>query len=421
MRKGMIMAAACAALALAPSLHAEAPPAPFPSLTLAETYALAEARHEAFPIFEAEGRAAEARYRETMGDRWPQVDAFAGALWRGTQETDRQTEDQYRAGVGGSWTIFNGLRTLRAAEARRVEGQAFAFDALRERQLLYEDVADAFYQVLAFEGELDALDGQVTALNQRIDELERRVALGRSRQAELLTARAQVADVRVDIEQLRGFLDATREIMAFLTGLPADGFTLREESAMPLATDVSRYLREIDRRPDLEAAATRARAARLDVEAAQAEDKPEISAGANLYLLSDPGEAGDWDLSLQAELPIFDKGIRQAGVAAQKEQVLISELQLSALRRSADRDVRLAYRDVLSALGQWAALQDAIRVTRENHETQQRDYELGRASNLDVLQALIQLYNLRRREAQLAMQARAAMVRLHVAAGGEAP
>ncbi|HEY8240122.1 MAG TPA: TolC family protein [Kiritimatiellia bacterium] len=403
------------------SVADESPTSAVRNLTLGNAYALAEERHEALPIFEAEGRAAEARYREAIGDRWPEVRAAGAALWRGTSDGDQLGDDQYRAGLGASWTIFNGFRTLRDAEARRTEGEAFRFDLERERQLLYQDVADSFYQVLSFESELASLAKQEEALRERADDLERRVELGRSRKAELLTAQSQIANVRVDAEQLRGFRDAARELMAFLTGLPPGDFELVDTMPMPLVTDVELYLAQVGERPDLTAASTRVKAAQLDVESAAAERKPEVSADANVYALSDPGEPGDWDVALRAEIPIFDKEVRVSRVAERKELVRISELNLAALHRTAGRDVRLAYRAVLSALGQWAALQDAIRVTTENHDTQQKDYELGRASNLDVLQALVQLYDLRRREAQLAMLARAAMVRLHVAAGGAVP
>jgi outer membrane protein TolC len=66
-------------------------------------------------------------------------------------------------------------------------------------------------------------------------------------------------------------------------------------------------------------------------------------------------------------------------------------------------------------------VQEALEVGRENFEVQNRDYELGRASQLDALTALAQWQRLERRAAAADVQARASLVRLHVAAGGAAP
>ncbi len=83
--------------------------------------------------------------------------------------------------------------------------------------------------------------------------------------------------------------------------------------------------------------------------------------------------------------------------------------------------MRLAFSDFSSNLAQWQSLGRALQVAEENYALQQDDYALGRASNLDVLSALAQVQNFRRRAVLAEMQARASLVRLHVAAGEVAP
>jgi outer membrane protein TolC len=72
-------------------------------------------------------------------------------------------------------------------------------------------------------------------------------------------------------------------------------------------------------------------------------------------------------------------------------------------------------------LKQWSELQAAIGISSDTLALLQKDYELGRVTNLDVLSASVQYWALRRREAALANQLRADMIHLHVAAGKVSP
>jgi hypothetical protein len=68
-------------------------------------------------------------------------------------------------------------------------------------------------------------------------------------------------------------------------------------------------------------------------------------------------------------------------------------------------------------LAQWNAIREAETLAKETADTMKQDYEIGRASNLDSLAALVQLHGLSRRAVILEMQLRSARVRLEVAAG----
>ena len=409
MKRGWIMAAAgWAAVAAAEPLR------------LPEAYRLALAQSEALKIGQAELRAAEARYRRTRAGQGPEVTALGsgGARDPGTSSRDAGA---LAIGAGAGWTIFDGLRTAASAEAVRWEGEALGRDLERYRQLLYEDVADVFYQTVSDGLELAALQDQAAALEERAVELDRRVGLGRSRRSELLSTRVQQADLRVSIEEARARRGAARELLAFLTGRPAAELEPAADEPLPDVTAVARALSASPDRPDLLAAAGRIEAARQELAAARAERKPVVRAEGHLYAVREPDEDGVWDLGVKVELPLFDRGARQALAAERSEQVHARELRLAELRRTADRDVQVALRDLEGSLARWVALLEAVRVSGEAHDLVRRDYEMGRADNLDVLVALTQLHSLRRREGPLEMLVRANLVRLQVAAGTAAP
>jgi outer membrane protein TolC len=80
-------------------------------VNLTTAYELALTKSESLQISAAEWRAAEALYRQAIGAMWPEVSAKGDAKWNPDSDTRR-------AGVGASWTVFDGFRNARTADAR---------------------------------------------------------------------------------------------------------------------------------------------------------------------------------------------------------------------------------------------------------------------------------------------------------------
>ena len=77
-------------------------------VSLTAAYEMALAKSESLQVSVAEWRAAEARYRQSLGAMWPEVSAKGEANW-----TD--ASDYRRAGIGASWTVFDGFRSSGSA------------------------------------------------------------------------------------------------------------------------------------------------------------------------------------------------------------------------------------------------------------------------------------------------------------------
>jgi len=383
-------------------------------VNLTAAYELALAKSESLQISVAEWRAAEARYREALGAMWPEISARGKSGW--TPENDA-----HRAGVGATWTVFDGFRTTREAEARRSEGFARSHDVEQARLLLYQDVADVFYQVLSFQGQREATQEQLKALESQAAELERRMKLGRSKRSDLLTTLTQIAETRLSAEQLNESYAAALELLAFLTGQPASSLQPVDHTPLPAIGDVDKYLAAATAREDIKAGAARVEASQSGVKVVEADRAPKVTLDGNSYLYRDPKSQSEWDIVLSLEMPLFDAGRRKARIAEAGQLLRISELQLAELQRSSERDVRQAYQSLFYELKQWSELQAAIGVSADAVALLQQDYKLGRVNNLDVLISSTQFWRLRQREAALANQLRADMVHLHVAAGKVAP
>lgn len=396
------------------------------ALDLGACYERALARNERVGIAASEWRAAEARYQQTRDTLLPAISIAGSAEFQndrrnGSSDSSSRSPESYSLGIRADQALYHGFRTTREAEAREAEGRAARFDERRSLELLYLDVADAYHQVLLYERDLAVLGRLVDALRETVDVLQERVRLGRSRRADLLSAQTDLAETRVEIESVRGMAAASRELLSFLIDLPADQIQLKDYSDSPVPPELAAHLASAAERADIQAGAARAEAAQRDFQASRGERQPDVSLGGEWYLAEDPDEDREWNVTVTMALPLFDEGVIRSRTREKQEQVRISELNLAALRRSAESDVRSAFSSYEATIAQLESLKEAQQLAHENYELQKKDYALGRSSQLDSLDALAQWQRIERREASADLQAHASLVQLHVAAGQVLP
>jgi len=408
------------------------PPGP---LDLQTCFELAVLRSETLGLKEEDIRIAQARYWQAIGSVLPMVHVLAsetlqnnpgsfssGSATTSTDVMDGGTsggnqKDRFTSRLNVKQPIFSGFRESSTAAAYEATIEAQKHLKRRNLQLLYLDVADVFYQILMYEDDIRLLGDIRSALKERVAELEKRVRLGKSRSGELLMAKSELADSLVTIEHVRGLLDASSELMSFLTGIRPSPFKLKDAQTLPSTEALEFYLSRTGERPDILAAIQNERSAHRQLSATKGEHWPTISAEGNYYLHENPVSRREWNILLTVDLPLFEGGLIEARVSERKAQVRSSQLSLEQLRRTADRDVRTAYSNFLASAAQMARLQEAEKVADENCRVQTEDYKLGVASNLDVLDAMKQLYDTRRRLLGMDMDTRVDLIRLHVSAG----
>lgn len=393
-------------------------------LTLVDCYQRALQVTETIGLREADIKIAEARYRQAFAPVLPQLSTGGTFSLQNnpsgaTSATggNERTRDRLAGSFTVTQTIFNGFRDFFAASARKAEVSARGYDLVRARENLYLNVADVFYQILSYERDLVVLTELKDSLTRRDEELKRRLQLGRSRSAELLAAQSELADVAVTVEETKGVLGASRELLAFLLDQPANGLKLVEKNPFPTAPDLKSYVQQSAGRADVLAGVERERSARRGLDSARGAWAPTVAAEANYFAYDNPKAERDWNVFLTVNLPIFDGGLIGARVKENQQLVKSSQLNLAQLQRSANYEVRSAHNNFTAQAAQYFRLQEADRVQAESYRVQQEDYNLGRASNLDVLQALSNLQQTRRRLVATEMQARASLVALQVAAG----
>jgi outer membrane protein len=409
-------------------------------LTLQECYALAVERSEALGITAEELRKAEARYWQAVSAVLPQVDLIGtlrvqnnegGSSSSGSSSgfdsdtggggSSGSRRDRWEGRLRVSQTLFSGFREFNLAGAAKAEARSQGALLKRKRETLFLDVSDLFHQLLSLERDQAVVRDLNATLEKRRAELKERVQLGRSRKGDLLAAETDLAGSQATLEELEGLAGATRELLAYLIGISAGRFEVVPVRALPEARSLEDYLWKSGERADITAAVESSVAARRQVSAGYGAFAPTVTGEFNWLALEDPERGQEWNILVTAELPLFDGGLRAAQLKESKAAFRQSQLNLSQVRRQAESDVRVAYNNFQSAARQYIRLQKAVDGAYQNYETQKRDYDLGRASNLDVLGALRDYHELKRRREGVEVKASANLFALMIAAGQMPP
>jgi outer membrane protein TolC len=408
-------------------------------LTLEQCYQLLLVQSESLGQKAEAVKAAEASYREAVSFVYPHLNLGASQRVRssesfGFSQNDIATEGTPGGGMssGGrsiaqhpfetsitlQQLLFSGFRELHLSRAAQSEIGASQYDLARSRELLYLDLADVYHQILWFQGDLTILDRTKKVLLSRIGELNHFISLGRSRESEILAAQSGVADLDTSVDQIRGLLAASREMMAFLIGRPVGTFKLSTVTAVIPVESLDRYLSRAQERFDFRAAEKRRESVADQVVASEREHWPELRFEGNYYPYLDPDTNKEWDVFIRMQVPIFDGGAIDARTEQQRARLRSQELAVRETQRAADREVRIAYQRLIATQAQLKSVDRLLTVARKNYDAQRHDYELGIVTNLDVLGAIREVHEAERRLSTLNVQARIQQVQLEVAAGG---
>jgi len=371
------------------------------ALTLEEAFQKAVARSESLAIKDEDVRVAAAHYLQALGTVLPHLDVNASEI---IQDTPPSTLTVGGGNVGNTFTrrsrpevaitltqpLFQGLREFMALKVAGAEKRRNTFTVKRARQLLFSDVARAYYGVIEAEKDLSIEQSIRTTLVQRIKELKDRIALGKSRESELLNSESQQASLEAQIAQTQGTVQTSRDILSFLTGDPVVEERLVDQFQVPPRPGaVETFIAGSDARPDIAASREDVRLSKGRVDYEKGARYPMINFTGNYY----PYRVGfqkdiDWDLTFAMTLPLFHGGETKGRIREAQAQLKQSELSRDLTERQTESDIREAYHTLLSTLNRESALRRAESKANANYGAQLKDYQLGLVNNLDVLIAL---------------------------------
>lgn len=392
-------------------------------LTLADCYALALTQSERIAIQREAIAEAEGRLQQARSGLRPRV----GFSYSYRQQDDTSTDPARRLFVPrenqqSQFTVtqplFSGFKEFAAMKAAEAEGRARTHETTRAKQLVFLDVADAFYLLLEQRHDVSALATVRSTLTERITELRERERLGRSRRSEVASAEAQLARLEAEVELVRGQETAARQLMEFLTGRTPLGSIAEAEPAMVSLASVDDYLAKADGRPDVQAAQANWLATEQLVRTVRSRAWPTVGLEGNYYTQR-PGisEGVHWDAALKFDLPLYQGGQTIGAVEESAARARSARLQLAQTARGAGLEIREAYTKAQAAQARAAALEKALKAAESSYQMQEQEYRRSLVGNLEVLQALRELQDTRRETIRAQHEAKRLYQRLLAAAG----
>jgi len=386
------------------------------ALTLRECYKLALKQSEYIAIDYEKIKEAEAHFLQALGTLLPQV-SFSRQEVRNEHSRQSPAYDNfYEQKFTFTQALFTGFREFAGMMGSKFEKKQREYQKLRAEQLLFIDVADAFYLLLEEQEDIEALETIENAFIERIGELQAREKIGKSRVSEVVMIETQLYTLQDQIESVKSQEQVVHELLAFLIGGPADeivetdsDFTLKQETA---------YMIKASSRPDVRAAYYAWQADLKGVMAARSGFYPQVKLEGDYYThrWSTPSDSS-WEALLSIDIPIFQGTITYGQVKQAMAIARESELLFQRANRVAVREIHDAYVYAMAEILRAGILEKALKSAEKNYDLQCQDYRLSVVNNLDVLTALQSLEDVRRTFIRVSNERKRFYWQLLVAAG----
>ncbi|MBI2602888.1 MAG: TolC family protein [Deltaproteobacteria bacterium] len=357
---------------------------------------------------------------QTLSAFYPNFELSSVNQWRDQASSsafERQfsTAHQHTARLTMRQMLFHGgaeYEALKIAgleiEARRLEQQEIELE-------IYDTVANSFFAILALEADAKNLEDQVGTLEQRNFILKQRVKLGRNKASDLTAALSQAAKLKSELPTLRSKIEGEKQNFLWLIGSDRVERLEDEVRSWTAADDISM---DVDRVPAIRARKKLSEIQDRRISMARSEFLPNVDLSASYYV-DRTGTPSDsrWDAALNATWLLFSGDTTRSEIRIQVLERNKLENEIADLSRQIQLRFEVQKEQLRLYQVSMGELETALTFAKKTYEEQQRDFEFGLVSNLDVLRALDDLLFARRSYDLEKINGRLLWFRLHTMAG----
>lgn len=370
-------------------------------LDLADCILIAMANNPRTRVSWQSTRSAAALVGQARALYFPQVDFTTGAeRQKFLSQTDVGFENIYyrsrrTASFGVRQLLLDG--GFRRAQVEAAEAGLRSADFRHNALLLDLALATeiAYYRLLATQSLLEVADHTVEQRAKHLDLAQKRRDAGRGRQVEVLQAASEKADAELALVEGRNQVRIMRGRLASIMGLPVSSVLriveIPEEAHEVEKEDVGRLLKEAAlNRPMLQSAVAEVERARQALDSEKAMRWPELNAAAS-YGWADwhwpPDYSDEWAFSMTLSIPIFSGFQRTYRIRQAEAQLEATVAAYERVLRDAELEVWEAYSGLLRAEEALNAAETFLQSSRETVNVTEREYEQGRATIVELIDA----------------------------------
>jgi outer membrane protein TolC len=310
--------------------------------------------------------------------------------------------DNYRSRLDLQYPLYNSGRFTALEQAARSESAAADSDERTARADLSLEIARAYWTLVTAIEQLRVVEQSIAATRAHLDNARRRLEAGIVAPHEVLAIEAQESRQQLLAIQARGNRDVAEADIARLIGAPQS----RIQPATPLAPPApvaagleSLVAEAASRRTEREALSRRLTAAEERVKAAEASNRPIVSAGGGFDYASPnprifPREAEwhtSWDVGINVGWLLFDGGRNRAEVAETSAARRAMRARIDEFDAVLNVDVRRAVTELSASIAAIGTAEQGIRAAAEARRVAGERFLAGVATSADVLDAQVAL------------------------------
>ena len=311
----------------------------------------------------------------------------------------------YYGDVRVAQNLYSGGGVRNRIAAAKLREKAAGFDYQTQLDVTTLAVRAAFYATLFAEANIGIRQQAVDLLGAQVKDQQDRLAAGSVGQINVNRSQVQLANERPALLDAQATLNTSYATLAQLLGVSYAPGSLKapfrvqgtlEYRPMPLTVGECVERAEA-KRPEVQSRLLAIDALKRQVAAEKSATRPQVAAFASYDLYSEPDIRtvddyySGYTLGVVVNWTIFDGFATRGRVRGAQAQVGAAEAQLASVRHQVETDVYSAYADLRAAESSLRPLSDNIRLATETLGLTSRNFDAGLTTQLDVLQARVDL------------------------------
>ena len=282
--------------------------------------------------------------------------------------------------------IFNAGKELVGLTNSEQLSELRKYEFKQYRDVLILTVADAFYQMLEFKNELDALEVLHVYTQNHFNMVKAREEAQIAQRKDTLLAEATLFDIKARIARTKNLFNNARLNLQILVELPLPQKFIDTVSVIEVPKDSKEVISTaLENRLDIKIADKQIKLATAEVDLAKASYLPQVNLDWNRYLhMKGAMSAVDWSLILSVSLPL-DNGGKYGKLQETYSKLRQANLAKERLLKSIQNDVEKSYTDLQAIQSDIEAREKGLAAAKETADIVAEQYKVGAATNVEVL------------------------------------
>lgn len=295
--------------------------------------------------------------------------------------------EQETVAINTSQSIFNGFKDYYQYKIQEKTLNTQEFNILNEKKKLYQQVAQIFYTILINENVLLSYQNQILIDNKRKQEIQQFHRFAKIKKTDLLSIEADIVNLEMEIETTKELVNMNRHLLNTSTGIETNVKLADSSNGEILLQPYNYYKNLISNRADIMANKKQIEIASAAVKQTKGSFLPSFSLSGNYYLKRpDYLSEVNWDVQLNATLPLFAGGQTMAQVSQAVSVQSQKQQQLDAAQMQAEQEIETYYSNCSKDKKQIIKLKELVDIDQKTEQAFYNDYKNGLASITDFLQ-----------------------------------